>query len=96
MIHIFDSVEFQKTKSFRKTNTNISTNLFEQLSNGIFLNVNLSAQEQNSRRNSLMRKQASQLSMNSQDRRQSISGSVKNMKPSGVQRRTSVNNKLTA
>ena len=96
---IFDTFELQNSKSYRQTNTNIVNNLFEQLSSGILLNVNLNQNIQGnhgnnnntgfdstSRRNSYLRKQNSSMS-NNNDKRLSNSSSNKLSKAS---RRTSV------
>jgi hypothetical protein len=94
---VFECLEFSSSKSFRKSNLNLATNLFEELaSTSALLNFNLNSNPANmdilakkthiaNSRN----KQISAMSMHSNDRRQSHL-TMMNNKQSRNQRRTSV------
>jgi hypothetical protein len=94
---VFECLEFSSSKSFRKSNLNLATNLFEELaSTSALLNFNLNSNPANmdilakkthiaNSRN----KQISAMSMHSNDRRQSHLMMMNN-KQSRNQRRTSI------
>ena len=80
MKKILDVLELNKTKSYRATNKNLSTNLFDQIANGILKSSQLHS-DSASRRNSLFRKQNTSSAMSNDGggnggRRQSIVSSV--------------------
>lgn len=81
MKKILDVLESTKSKSFRASNKNLSTNLFDQIANGILIKMTNTNAESPSRRNSIFRKQSSAMSnsqvpLNDQGRRQSITSSL--------------------
>jgi len=80
MKKILDVLELNKTKSYRATNKNLSTNLFDQIANGILKSSQMHS-DSASRRNSLFRKQNTSSAMSNDGgggggRRQSIVSSV--------------------
>jgi hypothetical protein len=86
MKKILDVLESTKTRSFRATNKNLNTNLFDQIANGILTKVNQNS-EPISRRNSKAQNSAASLA-GDQARRQSIASSIG--KGSKTSRRPSV------
>ena len=88
MRKILDVLESTKTRSFRPSNKNLSTNLFDQIANGI-LNKNTNNSEPVSRRNSKAQNSAASVAGDqSNARRQSNASSVG--KASKTSRRPSV------
>jgi hypothetical protein len=93
---VFECLEFSSSKSFRKSNLNLATNLFEELaSTSALLNFNLNSNPVNvdvaKKTNvaQIRNKQISAMSMQSNDRRQSHLAMMNN-KQSRNQRRTSI------